>query len=225
MFVKNLNKVSDDGKIGIVSKGNNLFVNHKSEDSHLGGTAVVELNGTLGELFLLIKVIPSEVNVSVAEVTNELVSGSFDVTHDGALKDSDEGDDLDKSSSGDGVRSDQGGNTVGVRVEGVTRVVNVSGKVDSGTGDNLSKEGKLTDTSVLELDVTKTVETFLVSTVEESKRIPASKRRLSTKFFFEGLDGGGGLTNLSGSKGGSGGEEGGEDSKLHFDYDLLQTEN
>jgi hypothetical protein len=129
------------------------------------------------------------------------------------------------SLEGDGVRSDQGGNTVGEGVEGVSGVVNVSGKVDSGTGDNLAKEGKLTDTSVLEFDVTKTVETFLVSTVQKSKRIPASKRRLSTKFFFEGLDGSGRLTNLSGGKGGSGGEKGGEDSKLHFDDNCSTREN
>merc|ERR1719223_1553663 len=155
----------------------------------------------LGKLLFLIKVIPAEVNVSVTEVTNELVAGSLNITHDSTFKDSNEGNDLNKSSSGDGVRSDQSGNTVGVRVEGVTRVVNVSGKMDSGTGHNLSKERKLTDTSVLKLDVTKTVETFLVSTVQKSKRIPASKRGLSTKFFFEGLDGSGRLTNLSGGKG------------------------
>ena len=58
------------------------------------------------------------------------------------LQAANEGNDLDKSSSGDGVGSDDGGDTVGVRVEGVTRVVNVSGKVDSGAGDDLAKEGK-----------------------------------------------------------------------------------
>ena len=118
-------------------------MNHKSKDSHHGGTSVVQLNGTLGELGLLIELIPSEVNVSVTEVTNVLVSGSGNITHEGTLKDSDEGDDLDKSSSGDGVRSEKGGNTVGERVEGISSIVDGSRKVDSGTGDNLSKEGKL----------------------------------------------------------------------------------
>ena len=79
-----LRKVSNDGKIGIVSKRNDLFVDHKSKDSHLCGTAVVELDGTLGKLGLLIKVIPSKVNVSVTEVTNEFVSSSRNVSHDGA---------------------------------------------------------------------------------------------------------------------------------------------
>eukprot|EP01083_Nonionella_stella_P114879 340041_1 len=43
------------------------FGNHISKDSHHGGTAIVELNGTLGEVGLLIKIIPAEVNVSVTE--------------------------------------------------------------------------------------------------------------------------------------------------------------
>eukprot|EP00580_Thalassiosira_gravida_P001041 CAMPEP_0201601606 /NCGR_PEP_ID=MMETSP0492-20130828/2537_1 /ASSEMBLY_ACC=CAM_ASM_000837 /TAXON_ID=420259 /ORGANISM="Thalassiosira gravida, Strain GMp14c1" /LENGTH=99 /DNA_ID=CAMNT_0048064887 /DNA_START=199 /DNA_END=494 /DNA_ORIENTATION=- len=67
-----LDKVSNDGKIGIVSKGNNLLVDHKSKDTQHGGTAVVELDGTLGKLGLLVEVIPSEVDVSVTEVTDEV---------------------------------------------------------------------------------------------------------------------------------------------------------
>ena len=208
--------MSNDGKIGVVSKRNDLFVNHKSKNSHLCGTAVVELNGTLGKLRLLIKVIPSKVNVSISEVTNEFVSSSLNISHDGAFQPANEGNDLDKSSSGDGVRSDDGGDTVGVRVERVTRVVNISRKVDSGTGYNLAKEGKLTDTSVLEFDVTKTVESLLVSSVEHAKRIPASKRRLSTEFLLEShVEAGGGLAGLSRSKGGGGGDKGGKDGELH----------
>jgi hypothetical protein len=38
-----------------------LFVDHKGKDSHLGGTALVELDGTLLELGLLIKGVPAEV--------------------------------------------------------------------------------------------------------------------------------------------------------------------
>ena len=172
-------KVSNDGEVGIVSEGDDLLVNHKSKDSHHGGTSVVQLNGTLGELGLLIELIPSEVNVSVTEVTNVLVSGSGNITHEGTLKDSDEGDDLNKSSGGDGVRSEEGGNTVGERVEGVSGVVDGSGKVDSGTGHNLSKEGKLSNTSVLDLNVTKTVKTLLGAVSgEHAEGIEESKRSL-----------------------------------------------
>ena len=68
----------------------------------------------------------------------------------------------------------------------MARVVNVSGKVDSGTGDNLSEEGQLTDTSVLDLDVTEAVESLLraVST-EHSKRIEKVQRGLGTEFILE----------------------------------------
>ena len=147
--------MSNDGKIRVVTKRDDLLVDHESEDTHHGGAAVVQLNGTLGELGLLIKVIPAEVDVAVTEVSDELVSGSRNIAHEAALEEADEGDDLDKSRGGDGVRADEGGDTVGERVEGVSRVVDVSAEVDSATGDDLSKEGKLGDTSVLDLDCEK----------------------------------------------------------------------
>ncbi|KAL7498620.1 hypothetical protein ACHAWT_007794, partial [Skeletonema menzelii] len=141
--VNNLLKVANDGKVGIISKRLDLLVDHKSEDSEHSSTAVVQLNGTLLKLGLFIEVIPAEVNVSVTEVSNVLVSGSGNITHEGNLQQSNEGDDLALSLEGDGIRSDQGGNTVGEGVEGVSGVVNVSGEVDSGTGGDLAKEGKL----------------------------------------------------------------------------------
>ncbi|KAK1733941.1 hypothetical protein QTG54_015468, partial [Skeletonema marinoi] len=125
-IVGNLLKVSNDGKIRIISKRLDLLMDHKSEDSEHGSTAVVQLNGALLKLGLFIKVIPAEVNVSVTEVTNVFVSSSGHITHEGNLQPSNEGDDLALSLEGDGVRSDQGGNTVGERVEGVSGVVNVS---------------------------------------------------------------------------------------------------
>ena len=85
----------------------------------------------------------------------------------------------------------------------------------SSTGDEVSNESKLGNTSVLELDVTKTVECLLVSTVKEAKGIPESKRSLGTELALEGVKGGGGLANLSGGKGGGGGDSGGKDDRLH----------
>mmetsp|Transcript_43718 Transcript_43718/g.91931 ORF Transcript_43718/g.91931 Transcript_43718/m.91931 type:complete len:246 (-) Transcript_43718:11-748(-) len=211
-----LDKVSNDGEVRVVAKGNNLLMDHESKDTHHGGTAVVELNGTLGELGLLIKVIPSEVNVSVTEVTNVLVSSSRNITHEGALQPSDEGKDLDKSSSGDGVRSEEGGNTVGERVKGVSGVVDGSGEVDSSTGHDLSKEGKLSDTAVLDLDVTKAVETFLGAVSREhAEGIVESKRRLGTELILEGVELGGGLAGLGGGESGGGADKGGDDGGLH----------
>ena len=50
-------------------------VDHKTEETHLGGTAVVELDGTLLELGFFVKRVPAKVEVSVSEVTREFSSG------------------------------------------------------------------------------------------------------------------------------------------------------
>ena len=215
-------EVSNDRKVRVVSKRNDLFVDHKSEDTSHGGTSVVEFDGTLGELGLFIEVIPSEVNVSVSEVTDEFVSGSWNILHETNFKESNKGNKLDKSSGRDGVRSEKGGNSVRVGAEGISLKVDASRKEDSGTGGDLSKEGKHTNTSVLDFDVSESLESLLVDiSVEKSKRIEESKWRLGTKFILEGLDGGGGGLLLDRSEGGGSGDKGGEDSGFHFEVCIL----
>jgi hypothetical protein len=186
-------------------------VNHKSKDSHHSSTSVVQFNATLGKLGLLIKRVPAKVNEFVTEVTNKL--SSSDVLHDKELEESNKCNDLEESSLGNSVN---GSPTVGDGVEGSSSIVNVSGKVDSSTGDDVSKESKLGDTSVLDLNITKTIETFLVSIVKKSKRIKESKRRLNSKLGLESLEGSGRLSNLGGSESSSRGDKGGEESELHF---------
>jgi len=186
-------------------------VNHESKDSQLCSTSVVKLDSTLGKLGLLIEGVPSEVKSLVTEVTRELSSG--DVLHDEKLKESYEGNELEKSSLGDSTNSSP---SIGDGVEGGSGVVNVSGKVDTSTGDDVSEESKLTDTSVLELNVTETVETVLVSIIKKSKRIEESKRRLNSDLTLESVEGSGGLSNLGRCESSSGGDEGCKD-KLHFD--------
>ena len=215
-FSNNLYKVANDGKLGVVSEGDDLLMDHKSEDSEHGGTSVVELDGTLLKLGLFIKVIPAEVNVSITEVTNVFVSGSGNITHEGNLQPSNEGDDLALSLEGDGIRSDQSGNTIGEGVEGVSGVVDVSGKVESSTGDDLAKEGKLSDTSVLDLNVTETVETFLGDVSgEKAEGIEESKRRLDSKLILEGVQGGGGGLVLGRGESGGRADKGSDDGRLH----------
>jgi hypothetical protein len=192
-------------------------VDHESKDSHHGGTAIVELDGTLGELGLLIKGIPAKVNGAVAEVTNEFISGSLNVLHDTKLKGTNEGNNLGETSLGDSIRAEESGNTVGERIEGVTSVVDVSRKVDSVTGDNLSKEGKLADTAVLDLNVTKTVESVLVGIVKETKGIEESKWGLGSKFGLERVKGGGGLAGLGRGESGGGADKGEGGNRLHHD--------
>jgi hypothetical protein len=168
--------VSDDWKFRIVSKGNDTYVNRKSKNSHHGGTSVVQFNGTLLKRGLFIKVGPSVVDVSVTEgfgtswnltqphaTSRNLTqphATSRNLTHEGAFEDTNEGDHLNNSGGGDVVASEDGSNSIGVRVEGVTSVVDGSWKVDSGTGGDLAREGQLTDASMLDLDVTKTFESL-----------------------------------------------------------------
>ena len=145
-------------------------MNHKSKDSHHGGTAVVQLNSTLGGLGLLIEGVPAEVKSSVAEVTWEF-SLAGNILHDEDLKEANEGNDLEKAGRRDGTGSSDGSPTVGEGVEGVSGVVDGTWKVDSVAGDDLAEEGKLGDTSVLDLNVTKAVEALLVGILEKSKGV------------------------------------------------------
>ena len=124
-------------------------MDHKSKDSEHGGTSVVQFDTSLEELGFFVELVPSEVNVSVSEVTDELVSGSLDVLHDSEFQNGDQGDDLRQSASGDGVRAGDGGPAVGEGVEGITGVVEVSGKVDSGTGDDVAEEGLIVERVVV----------------------------------------------------------------------------
>ena len=50
--------------------------------------------------------------------------------------------------------------------------IDVAREVSATTGDDLTKEGKLADTAVLELDVTEALETLLVDIIEHAEGIP-----------------------------------------------------
>ncbi|KAL7513477.1 hypothetical protein ACHAXN_010698, partial [Cyclotella atomus] len=190
-----------------------LLVNHKSKNSHHGGTSVVQLDGTLGELGLFIEGVPSEVKCSVTEVTNELTLAG-NILHDGKLQESNEGEDL--KSSGNGNLKGASPSLSNIRELG-SIVGDVTRETDTSTGGDLSKEGQLADTSVLQLNVTETVETLLVGIIQQSQRIEESKRGLGTEFVLEGSEGGGGLASLGRGESGGAGDEGGNDGRLHFD--------
>ena len=49
--------------------------------------------------------------------------------------------------------------------------VNSSGKVDAGTGDDVTQKRQLTDTPVLELDVSQTFEVLLIAIGNDLERI------------------------------------------------------
>ena len=194
-----------------------LLMDHKSKNSHHGGTSVVQLNSTLGKLGLLIEGVPSEVKSTVTEITNEVSGGGTvgAVLHDTKLKSSNEGNNLSKSGAGDGIGSGDGGPSVGEGVEGVSGVVNVSGKVDAVAGHDLAQEGKLGDTSVLDFDVTKTVEALLVGAIEHAEGVEEAKRSLGTELVLEGGEGGGGLAGLGGGEGSGRAGKSSEGNNLH----------
>jgi len=189
-------------------------VNHKSKNTHHSSTSVVQLDGTLLELGLLVELVPSKVNESVAEVTDELTLAG-NILHDEKLQESNEEKDLKTSVLGDGIGAEESSESVGVAIERVSGGINVSGKVDTGTGDDVTEESKLADASVLDLNVTETIEACLASLVEESKGIEESERGLGTKLRLEGVKGGGGLSGLRRGKSGGRSHKGGEGSKLH----------
>jgi hypothetical protein len=193
----------------------NLFVHHESENTHLGSTSVVQLDGTLLELGLGSEVVPAEVEGSITEVTFEL-SSSSDILHDEKLEDSNEKDHLSESSCGDGIRARDSGKAIWVVREGIAGKVNVSRQVESGTGDDLSKEGKHTNAAVLELNVTKAFELGLVTVSDKTERVVEAKRFLSTKFSLESTKGRNLVGLLRWSESSGRGDEGGKDSELHF---------
>jgi hypothetical protein len=188
-----------------------LLVDHKSKDSHLGGTALVELDGTLLHLGIRVEGVPAEVKGVVTEVTDEFSSG--DVLHDGEFKETNEGNDLADSGTLDGGK---GGETVGDIGERKARVVNVSGETDSGLLDEVSGDGEHTDASVLDLDVTETFELLLVAVSNHAKGIEESKRILGSELTLESLQGGGGGSLLGRGESDGRGDEGCDDNRLHF---------
>eukprot|EP00563_Minutocellus_polymorphus_P018217 CAMPEP_0197733688 /NCGR_PEP_ID=MMETSP1434-20131217/44034_1 /TAXON_ID=265543 /ORGANISM="Minutocellus polymorphus, Strain CCMP3303" /LENGTH=224 /DNA_ID=CAMNT_0043321075 /DNA_START=819 /DNA_END=1490 /DNA_ORIENTATION=+ len=210
-------KSANDGEVGNHANLVELLVDHEAKDAHHSGTAVVELDGTLGKLGLLIEGIPAEVEGTVAEITGELGIAS-DVLHDTKLKEANEEEDLDKTSLGDGVGAEDGGKTVGEGIEGVSGLVDRTVQVDSVAGDDLAEEGELADTAVLDLDVTEAVEALLVGILKKAEGIEEAKGGLGTELGLEGLESGGGGALLGGGEGGGAGNEGGDGKGLEHGW-------
>lgn len=187
-----------------------LFVNHKSKNSHLGSTSVVELNAALGTLLVSTPIRPAEVN-SVSEVTWEF-SSTFNIPHGEELKGTDEADNLLESLKRNFSKAFP---SIADGAEGSSGVVNVTWEVDSSSGSDLPHEGKHGNTSVLELDETETVESFLVTIFHQTKRVEHAKRNLGADFALESAEGSSLGSRLGGGECSNRGDEGGEDSKLH----------
>mmetsp|Transcript_15574 Transcript_15574/g.23223 ORF Transcript_15574/g.23223 Transcript_15574/m.23223 type:complete len:225 (-) Transcript_15574:8-682(-) len=197
-------------------RNSKLLVDHKSKNSHHSSTSLVELDSTLLNLGILIEGVPSVINESITEVTNEL--SSSDVLHYECLKESNESKKLEESCIRDCGKSSESIRDVS---ESGSIVGDCSGKTDSSLLDKVSYNSKHSNTSVLKLDVTKTIELSLVTISYKSKRIEESKRLLSSKSILESVKSSGGLCNLGRCESNSRCSKGGEDSKFHDGFIFL----
>jgi len=193
-----------------------LLVDHEGEDAHHGGTALVELDGALLELGLLVEGFPAEVDGSVAEVADELagLGAVGGVLHDEGLEEADEGEELEEAGSRDVLEGLESGGDVGEA--DALAVGDVAGEADAGGGGEVTGDGEHGDAAVLDLDVTEAVEVGLITVGDEAKGIVEAKRGLGSELVLEGTKGGGGLAGLGGGKGGGRAKDGGEaDGGLH----------
>ena len=137
--------------VGVVVE---LLVHHEGEDAHLGGAAVVELDGAL-------------LGDGLGVPSGSLELGSLDVVLAGSeaeLDGTDEGDGLGNASSGDGVEGGEAGLHGGEgEAEG-----DVSGQADAGGGHDVAEDGQLRDAAVLGLDGAEAVEACLVGGVKQA---------------------------------------------------------
>jgi len=120
-----------------------LFMDHQTEDAHHGGTAVVQFDGTLLQLGLLVELVPTVVDGTGPEVSGELTSAGV-VTHD-ELQTQDEGKDLSPTTDGDLGDGGCSGRDGRERRAGV---INVPRQPDTGVVRQETDDGQHGDTSV-----------------------------------------------------------------------------
>ena len=148
-------------------------MNHKSKNAHLSCSAVVQLDGSLLHEFFLGS---GPLEHTVSQVSWEFSSSG--VLHDKDFKESNEGNDLGKSSRWDVGKSSNSSLDGGERGTGV---VNVSRNAGSESGVDVSENGKHSNTSVLDFDVSKTVESFLIGVLKEVQRVPVRYQQRHTQ--------------------------------------------
>ena len=143
-------------------------------------------------------------------------SSASKIPHDGNLKESNERNNLDDTFLWDRVGSSNGTKSNTEVREFVARGINVSGQEDTEASGDLSQESKHTDTAMLDLNFPQLVESALVGIGNQTQGIEETKRRLGTQFGFERhVEGGRGRLLLGRSESSGGGNEGGENSRLH----------
>ena len=150
-------RVAEEGvdDVGVVVQ---LLVDHQGKDAHLGGTAVVELDG---ELLVDGLLVPS----------GGLELSLLDLILAGSVATLDGGNGEEGAEDGLHGKISQSGKT-SLHVGEVVAGGEAGGKAVASGGDKVAKDGKLGNAAVLGLDGAEAVELLLVSIVQEAQRIP-----------------------------------------------------
>jgi len=149
-----------------------LLVDHEGKDTHLGGAAVVELDGELLGDGL---VIPAGL----------LELDSLDLVLAGGIASLDEGDG--EQGAEDGLRRKvREGGKAGLGVGEVVSRGDGGRKAVASSGHEVAEDGKHGDAAMLGLDKAKAVELLLVSVSDKAERVPETKRRLGADLGLEG---------------------------------------
>ena len=148
-----------------------LLVDHEAKDTHLGSTAVVELDGELLVNGLLIP-------------TRLLELNSLDFVLADSKASLDTGNNKKGSEDGLSWEIREGGKT-GLGVGEIVSRGDGSWDSVTSSGDDVSKDGKHGDTAVLGLNSAEASEFLFISIGNKTKRIPETKRSLGTNFRLE----------------------------------------
>ena len=190
-------KSSDQFGVSLVKSSKTLgIVTNELEEGKHSNTSVLKLSSlTLGK------------NI-IRKINDSSGGGEPSVN----LNSSNEGDDLGPSKEGDGGNSGKSvGDVAGAHFTTRSQVVSES----VGLWGNVSENSQLSNTSVLKLSKTVTGELLVRDSIGEASRIPEANRWEGADLVLESVKRGGGLANLSRSKGGSSGEGRGKDDGLH----------
>jgi hypothetical protein len=173
--------------IGVVVE---LLVHHEGEDAHLGGAAVVQLDG--------LAALDGEVGVLGLALGLDVLLDLGEAKLDGTDGEEGEG----KAGGGDGVKGGKAG----------LGLVGAEGHAGTGGGHDVAKDGKHRDAAVLGLDGAQAVESLLVGIGQKAKRIPEAKGSLGAGGGLEAHLEAGAHGDLAHRGEGGSADEGSEDS-------------
>ena len=139
-------------------------MHNQTSDTHHGSTAVVQLDRSLAKLGLLVKLVPSKVQVTVTVVTRELgQSKGVTVDNLGNQRRGNHLDDNDLVRGGE--RLETSGHALG------------AGEADSGGSHKVTDNSKHADAAVLDLNLAEAVETGFIGVLQQSQGIKETKLR------------------------------------------------